>query len=78
MLIESDCQWAMPVDTWTDEKLHNTTEAEQNDPANDQTVYTFPQATYNLTTGSMETEEEGFLGGRNGGCRVESSNIEEV
>jgi len=26
----------------------------------------------------METPEEGFLGGRNGGCRVESSNIEEL
>jgi cathepsin X len=78
MLIESDCQWAMPVDTWTDEKLHNTTEAEQNSSLNDQEVYTFPQATYSLTTGQMETEEEGFLGGRNGGCRVSDSNIEEV
>jgi cathepsin X len=26
----------------------------------------------------MDTPEEGFLGGRNGGCRVENSNIEEV
>jgi cathepsin X len=32
--IESDCAWATPVDTWTEDKRHITTEAEKTDPRN--------------------------------------------
>ena len=45
--IESDCAWATPEDTWTDEKMHTTTDAEKNDSRNDKTVYPFPQPTHN-------------------------------
>ena len=44
--IESDCSWATPKDTWTDQVWHSTTEAEKNDPNNDTTVYLFPQPEY--------------------------------
>ncbi len=44
--IESDCSWATPKDTWTDQVWHETTEEEKNDPANDTTVYPFPQPEY--------------------------------
>jgi cathepsin X len=47
--IEQDCDWAVPLDTWTDKVMHITTEEEQNDPNNDQTVYEFPQPEYNPT-----------------------------
>ena len=39
---ESSCYWGTPIDTWTDGVKHITTEAEANDPRNDQTVYEFP------------------------------------
>jgi len=32
--IETDCAWATPKDTWTNETKHVTTEAERNDPRN--------------------------------------------
>jgi len=41
--IESDCSWATPKDTWTNQVWHETTEDEKNDPKNDKTVYPFPQ-----------------------------------
>ena len=40
--IESNCAWATPVDTWTDQVWHETTDEEKNDPKNDKTVYPFP------------------------------------
>ncbi len=33
--IESDCAWATPRDTWTNEVKHITTQAEKDDPKND-------------------------------------------
>jgi len=33
--IETDCAWAVPTDTWTNQWIHHTTEAEKNDPNND-------------------------------------------
>jgi len=47
--IESDCAWATPKDTWTDNVMHTTTAAEQNDPANDKSVHPFPQPSYSVT-----------------------------
>lgn len=32
--IESDCAWAVPRDTWTNQWVHVTTDEEQNDPRN--------------------------------------------
>ena len=32
--IESDCAWATPKDTWTEDKRHKLTEAEKHDPRN--------------------------------------------
>jgi len=43
---ESSCYWGTPLDTWTEGVKHITTEAEANDPRNDQTVYEFPQPVY--------------------------------
>jgi len=33
--IETDCAWAVPTDTWTNQWIHHTTDAEKNDPNND-------------------------------------------
>ena len=34
MMIESECAWASPRDTWTDKWTHKTTDEEKNDPRN--------------------------------------------
>lgn len=55
--IESDCAWATPRDTWTNQVLHYTTDDERNDPRND------------VSNGGKEnTSNEGFLTKKNGGC----------
>lgn len=33
--IEGDCDWGVPLDTWTEKVKHITTEEEKNDPNND-------------------------------------------
>jgi len=58
LAIESGCSWATPVQEWTNK--HTTTQAEQDDPNNDLTVYPFPQPEF---TGA----EEPLAGGA---CRV--------
>lgn len=72
--IESDCAWATPKDTWTDEVRHITTEAEKNDPRNDQTVYDFPQPVYK--DNSTVDANDSFLPKTEGGCRVERAFFE--
>ena len=67
--IESDCAWATPEDTWTEKKLHITTDAEKNDPLNDFTVYEFPQPTY--SGDDQEAQEVPS----SGGCRVEKAHF---
>ena len=60
--IESDCQWATPEDTWTNQEWWETTPEEEDDPANDKTVYPFPQPVYKGTTeGNVVPEAEDFL-----------------
>lgn len=44
LAIEQECSWAIPKNNFTNR--HYTTTAEQNDPANDKTVYPFPQPEY--------------------------------
>jgi len=34
-MIESNCSWAVPTDTWTNKVKHITTDAEKTDPTND-------------------------------------------
>lgn len=46
--IESDCSWATPMDTWTKQWIHYTTEDEKNDPKND-------------VSNGDKTNESGFL-----------------
>ena len=75
--IESDCAWATPEDTWTEKKLHHTTDAEKNDPNNDKTVYPFPQPAYNEETGKNEIPSDDLFGTANGGCRVAEAWFEE-
>ena len=65
--IESDCAWATPKDTWTDEVRHQTTEAEHTDPRNDYTIYPFPQPEFDPKANA--TNEGGFLAQQDG-CRV--------
>merc|ERR1712060_439265 len=65
--IESDCSWATPKDTWTEGVKHKTTKEEQEDPLNDKTVYDFPQAEYEPSTG--ERKVSSFLE-KQDGCRV--------
>ena len=47
--IEEECAWATPVDTWTERKMHKTTQEEKDDPRNDP---------YRMT---KEMTEDGFL-----------------
>ena len=63
MSIESDCSWGTPVDTWTDQVWHITTEAQETDPKNDTTVYPFPQPVYDPATGTniIPAEESNFF-----------------
>lgn len=42
--IETDCTWATPLDTWTNNKTHKTTDAERNDPDNDTTNGPYPES----------------------------------
>lgn len=63
--IESDCSWAVPKDTWTNQVWHETTEAEKNDPKNDLTVYEFPQPEFSPSESNDKPT--------NGGCRIEQS-----
>jgi len=43
LAIETDCAWATPVDTWTNQKFHNTTAAEKADPNNNSTNGPYPE-----------------------------------
>ena len=42
--IESDCSWATPLDTWTEEVWHDTTDAEKNDANNDISNGPYPES----------------------------------
>ena len=42
--IETDCSWATPTDTWSTPWIHQTTEAEKNDPNNDVTNGPYPDS----------------------------------
>ena len=42
LAIESDCAWATPLDTWSENVTHKTTDAEKNDPNNDTTNGNYP------------------------------------
>lgn len=69
--IESDCAMATPKDTWSDQKWHTTTDAEQNSDLNDKTKYPFPQPTRSVED-SGNNPAEFFLEKRNA-CRVEEA-----
>lgn len=72
--IEGDCDWGTPLDTWTDGIKHITTEAEQNDPNNDKTIYPFPQTEYKPFS---ETLQNNFLNENGiGGCRKRTVNLQ--
>lgn len=70
LAIEEKCSYGVPKDTWTDQVWHQTTDDEQNDPLNDQTVYPMPQPQYDAETGNLAPEE--FLP-RWKGCSVSKS-----
>jgi cathepsin X len=48
--IESDCAYAIPIDTWTEGETHKTTDEERNDPRNDYSNGPYP--------GGFEENEE--------------------
>jgi len=70
--IESDCSWVTPVDTWTTNMMHQTTDAEKNSEFNDKTVYDFPQPIY------KSSASEDFLPKTEGGCRVAEAELEVI
>jgi len=45
--IEGQCAWAVPRDTWSKPWIHETTEAEKNDPENDVSNGPYPDASSN-------------------------------
>jgi len=66
LAIESECTWATPVHEWTN--FHTTTQAEQDDPKNDKTVYSMPQPEYYgneepLEQGACRTKKAEFANG---------------
>ena len=63
--IESYCSWAVPTDTWTEQRWHETTATELVDPNNDTTVYTFPQPEYTASEADL-TDAKPIKG-----CRTE-------
>jgi len=65
LAIESDCAWAVPVDTWTTNKVHHTTKEEKEDPSNDTTNGDYP-----------EGDPKKFLGKTEKGCRVPKAAFE--
>jgi len=40
--IESDCAWATPKDTWTNDERHHTTQEERDDPLNQELLKQIP------------------------------------
>jgi cathepsin X len=52
LAIESDCAWATPVDTWTHQRKHITTDGEKKDPRNNTKNGPYP---------IPEPDAEGFL-----------------
>jgi len=42
--IETDCAWATPVDTWTNQVKHKTTDEEKQDPRNDVNNGPYPES----------------------------------
>ena len=72
--IESNCNWATPVDTWTEKRWHETTYDEKNDPKNDKTVYEMPQPEYSPESAFI-SEADQFLREATPftGCRVKKT-----
>jgi len=60
--IESDCAWATPKDTWTEDKRHSLTEEERNDPRDEAKKAVKP------------AQPEGFM--KRDGCRTEKAFFE--
>ena len=63
LAIETDCQWATPLHTWTDEQKHITTDEEKNDPTNEP---------YINWAADLVHED---VYNKKDGCRVESSAV---
>jgi cathepsin X len=62
--IESDCAWATPKDTWTNNVKHITTEAEKNDPRNKPANSDVtPKTDLFLSKGGCRVAEAYFEGG---------------
>jgi cathepsin X len=59
--IETDCAWATPKETWTEDARHITTDEEKNDPRNKPSV-----------TEDELAVEDSFMKGK-AGCRVEKA-----
>jgi len=70
--IETDCAFGIPEDTWTNQVMHNTTDEERNDPANDYTNGPYPswsvdklikEDSYNgcYVTSDFTEEEKSFV-----------------
>jgi len=64
--IESDCTWATPKDTWTENKMHKTTEEEKNDPDNDTTNGPYPEES-TVTKDFLKEDDSDHVAG---GCRL--------
>jgi C1A family cysteine protease len=62
--IESDCAWATPKDTWSNNEMHITTEAEKNDPRNKAEE----------KNSEIVPESDFFM--KKGGCRISESSFE--
>ena len=61
--IETNCEFGVPKDTWTEKKMHKTTEAEKNDPRNAEQAKNGPYP--------QEWKDESFLTEKKDeGCRI--------
>lgn len=77
LAIESNCSWATPTDTWTEGVRHITTDAEKEDPLNDQEVYDFPQPRrFDTDLSSDKAVSDSFMPKTKAGCRVEEASFD--
>jgi len=61
--IETQCAWATPLDTWTEDKRHKLTETEENDPRNKVKENVPAKTDLFLNKGGCRVEKASFPGG---------------
>jgi cathepsin X len=59
--IETDCAWATPKDTWTNDERHHTTQEERDDPLNKELMKDMPEVKPKFLTSKTCRAEKAFF-----------------